>query len=381
MDNWQYDFDDSLDDSNRGFLRSLLPYLLTALIAIILVCLLLVLASHWSVTAPLIRTFLGDEKKGGVDVIEPISSSPATTAFLPTPTLPAEKTSKHLPSTPTTEGLQTAMPSQPSSTSDAGSFYPPDFLNLQTLMLSAINRDREDQGLSPVKWDEKASLAGQLHTEDMLKNNYFSHWNVEGYGPDHRYALIGGTDAVAENIHMYWQRFDNGDPVPFSDWNQIILDAEESLMNSPGHRKNILDPAHTHVGVGIAYDAKKGEMRLAQEFLNHYLEIDPVPSEIHVGDVVTISGRSLVDTKKLLVNLAYQSFPPSPSRANLQDGSYLNASEVYDALTLFVENGRFERQISINYDNHPGIYSVRIWMNLDDDDEMTIVSTVMLWTY
>ena len=54
-------------------------------------------------------------------------------------------------------------------------------------------------------------------------------------------------------------------------------------MDSPGHGANILVPAHTHVGVGIAYRPDLGELRLVQEFVNRYVELDPLPKELPLG--------------------------------------------------------------------------------------------------
>lgn len=382
MNNWQHDFDASWNDSPTKLGYSLSSYILVALVSMILTCLLLIVAARWSVTNTIIDYLLGNNHdSAGKTVEEQVAVTIETVTPLPTQASPTHKiATKYVaptsqPSTPqpyaAISGVEHPKPDE--------RFYPPDIAKLRLLMLSSINQDRAKEGLSPVEWDETASLAGQLHAEDMMRNNYFSHWNLYGYGPDHRYALIGGTDVIAENIHMYWQRFDDGSPVPFNDWDDIILKAEESLMNSPGHRKNILTPAHTHVGVGIAYDAEKGEMRLSQEFINHYLEIDPIPHEIHLDDIVVISGRSLLGEKEVLVNLAYQPFPSTPSRLNVRDGAYKSEAEIYSALPLPIHNDAFELEIPINYNELPGIYSIRIWIDLHGNDEMTQAATITLW--
>ncbi len=187
---------------------------------------------------------------------------------VPTPTIPT--------ATPT------AIPIAPVATSTpiaSLGFLPPGFDNLQAQALDLINRSRAAEGLSLVAWDDAAAQVAQAHAEDMLAGPFFSHWNRDGYGPEHRAALTAGmTDAVFENIHSSW-RTNNGQPAPILDWPQRVLDAQEGLMNSPGHRRNIMDPAHTHVGVGIAYRPEIGELRLVQLFLNRYVEIDPLPRE------------------------------------------------------------------------------------------------------
>ena len=48
-----------------------------------------------------------------------------------------------------------------------------------------------------------------------------------------------------------------------------------------GHHKNILDPAHTHVGVGLAVVG--GEFALGQLFLNRYIKLGPLPDTLAAG--------------------------------------------------------------------------------------------------
>ena len=41
--------------------------------------------------------------------------------------------------------------------------------------------------------------SAQLHAENLLDNNYFSHWDLNGYKPYMRYTLAGGSGSVSEN--------------------------------------------------------------------------------------------------------------------------------------------------------------------------------------
>jgi hypothetical protein len=59
-----------------------------------------------------------------------------------------------------------------------------------------------------------------------------------------------------------------------------------------GHRKNILDPAHTHVGIGLA--VKGGEFALGQLFLNRYVKLDPLPETLAAGiSTMRVAGEVL----------------------------------------------------------------------------------------
>lgn len=231
----------------------------------------------------------------------PSSTPTETPSSTPSPTESAD-------ATPTAARTPTPAGS-PTGSGAARDLQPPDLAGLRLLMLEAINADRTANGAEPVAWDDVATAAGQAHAEDMAAQGYFSHWSLQGYGPEHRYALAGGRDAVSENVYLYWYGQQDGKAAPIDDWPRVIRDAEASLMDSPGHRLNILDRFHTHVGVGIAYDAQKGELRLAQEFINRWVEVDPLPPKLAVGASITVSGALLTGAAEPLLNLAYEPFP------------------------------------------------------------------------
>jgi uncharacterized protein YkwD len=267
-------------------------------------------------------------------------------------------------------------PASSSSTSQSG--LSGDLLaELRRVMLVAINEDRAAQGLSTVEWDDLAAKVGQAHAEDMLASGYFSHWNLAGYGPEHRYALAGGSDAIAENIYSYWYRFDDGRAAPIADWKAVIRKAQSDLMNSPGHRSNILDPFRTHVGVGIAYDAQKGELRLTQEFVNRWVQLEPIPQHLAIGSLVTVTGVLLPGATDPLINLAYQPFPTLLSASSVPSGTYSSKAEFYQALKPDVADGRFTSQIRLGKDGQKGLYNVRVWV--DVAGQRVFVADSIVW--
>jgi uncharacterized protein YkwD len=91
----------------------------------------------------------------------------------------------------------------------------------------------------------------QEHAEDMLARSYFGHQTPEGLGPSDRARADGYRAGIGENIVE--QRFST----------QEALDA---WLNSPGHRRNILDPDSREMGLGLAvgagYDAAPGGYRV-----------------------------------------------------------------------------------------------------------------------
>lgn len=238
-------------------------------------------------------------------------------------------------------------------------------------MLDYINRDRRDAGLSPVEWDDTAALAAARHADDMGRRDYFSHWSPEGYGPDHRYGQLGGLDVVMENVFTFYERYSDGRPVPVADWKAVLERAQHHLMQSPGHRSNILDPHHTHVGVGVAYKPRAGQIWLAQEFVNRYLEMRPLPKRLKVGEICRMAGRALPKVRDPLVNLAYEPFPAPLSPSDLENkGTYRSAAFIYEPLALRTDSrGAFDQGIRLDYGGRAGLYHVRVWVDVDGFSE------------
>ena len=248
----------------------------------------------------------------------------------------------------------------------------PDFSGLEQYMLELINLDRQENGLSPVEWDAFAAKAGREHAIEMARYDYLSHWNLAGQGPDIRYALAGGLDVVQENVYSYYQIYENGVPVPIQDWRALVQRAEKDLMNSPGHRKNILNSDHTHVGVGIAYNPATGQFRISQEFVNHYIDFDQpeaAPVEARPGGSLPVAGKVLKGESRPLINLAYEPFPkPMTVDALRNTDVYVSPADILNAsLASIDESGQMTAWLAIPADGEPGFYHVRIWLNLGGD--------------
>ena len=238
------------------------------------------------------------------------------------------------------------------------------FESLQQQMLKLINQARVVEGLNTVDWDEVATESGRLHSEDMVQFNYFSHWNQEGLGPEHRYMLLGGKHAVMENLHAFSYTYNDGRGAPIEDWNEVIQNAHNGLMNSPGHYANIMDPAHTHVGIGIAYNHDTGQFRLAQEFTNQYVQIvQPIPTRAALGEEIVVNGRILPSNlSNILLNLAYEPFPTPMSRDELDATStYRSRAESIDTIAIPTE---FDEVITISTSGESGFYHIRIFGDL-----------------
>ena len=231
-------------------------------------------------------------------------------------------------------------------------------------MLTLINEDRRANGLSELAWDSTAAKAGLRHAQEMARFGYLSHWDLEGHGPDYRYSLAGGLDSVRENVYMYEHSLGGG-PTTADEWENLVQQAHQALMESPLHRDNVLAPEHTHAGIGIAYELGSGRLRIAQEFVDRYLRLYSLPRQVSQGSTVTVLGQLESNATSPLLSLAYEPFPEPMSVAELNEtDTYESAAEVYDTVPILVDDkGRFGPSALLNYQGRSGLYHVRIWVD------------------
>ncbi|MCY4530580.1 MAG: CAP domain-containing protein [Chloroflexi bacterium] len=154
-------------------------------------------------------------------------------------------------------------------------------------MLELINAERRKVDIDPVVLGE--NTAAQLHAESSLENCVLSHWGVDGLKPYMRYSLAGGYQSNGENGHGsdYCITASDGYRAIVS-IDEAIRDAMDGWMNSPGHRRNILDRWHKKVNIGLAWD--RYNIAAAQHFEGDYVEYNDLPV-IEIG-VLTISGKA-----------------------------------------------------------------------------------------
>lgn len=117
--------------------------------------------------------------------------------------------------------------------------------NEEQQLINLINQSRQQNGLKPLTADNQLSEVARIKSKDMIDKNYFSH-NSPTYGDPFKMLNDFGIQYLraAENIAG----------------NSTVEKAHEALMNSPGHRKNILNPEFTHIGVGIQKGSQYGYM-------------------------------------------------------------------------------------------------------------------------
>jgi uncharacterized protein YkwD len=124
--------------------------------------------------------------------------------------------------------------------------------DLEKRMLDLVNAERVANGLQPLAPDPELTEVARRHSADMFARGYFAHDTPEGRTPfdrmkdaNVRFLIAGENLALAPTVSI----------------------AHTGLMNSPGHRANILRPQFGRVGIGIMDGGMRGLM-VSQEFRN-----------------------------------------------------------------------------------------------------------------
>lgn len=184
-------------------------------------------------------------------------------------------------------------------------------LELKQLMLKFTNRERIKASVPPVK--SGSNPAAQLHAEASLAGCYSAHWDEWGLKPNHRYTLTGGTGADGENgsgSDYCIKPSENYRPIDSMEG--AVAETVQGRMESPGHRRNLLNPAHTVLNVGIAYD--RFNQVMVQQFASDYVTYSVRPNIDPDGILRLkgiVSGATLNIWQTANVQIYYDP-PPKP---------------------------------------------------------------------
>ena len=124
--------------------------------------------------------------------------------------------------------------------------------DLEAKMLEMVNEERKKVGKPPLKADPEMREVARAHSRDMFARGYFSHYTPERKDPFDRMRASDVKFLTA------------GENLAFG---KTLSVCHQGLMNSPGHRANILHDSFGRVGIGILDGGVYGLM-ISQEFRN-----------------------------------------------------------------------------------------------------------------
>lgn len=136
------------------------------------------------------------------------------------------------------------QPQQPTPSPNNNNQSPAGALSSQEQkMVELVNSERRKNGLAALQVDLDVARVARIKSQDMADNNYFSHYSPN-YGSPFDMLKSFGIEYLQAGENLAG--------------NQTVDAAHKALMNSSGHRKNILSPDFTHIGVGIKPSDKYG---------------------------------------------------------------------------------------------------------------------------
>jgi uncharacterized protein YkwD len=164
-----------------------------------------------------------------------------------------------------------------------------------------INAARQAEGLPGLKVREGLLPAARYHSLDMSVNRFFDHRGPDDRAAVNRIAAFDRTllaQSTAENIAAFGPTRcrDHRDrevscfglpgfTPPTRSY--MVEHLHEKLLQSPGHRANILAPESTHVAIGVVRSGTR--LHVTQLFTNRVGELSqPLPTLLHEDSVLSL---------------------------------------------------------------------------------------------
>lgn len=254
---------------------------------------------------------------------------------------------------------------------------------VKAAVFERINRDRAEQGVAPVAWDEAASRVADAFCAAQIAERTRGHYLRDGVPPYVRTGLAGVFGYEAQNSSSWLTT-----AVSFSDTPmELALSAHRSMMEETppddGHRRTILDPEATHAGVG--WSMSGGRFQIAQEFLARQLDhLTLTTKDRAPAPVVLMRGAPRSPLRLEFVTMAREPLPapltqaeanartsyryPRPSQSFVPEGhTWLRVS---DTLTLDRIHLGHDRDFSLAFaPEEPGLFTFVFWVSSRGDGQ------------
>lgn len=237
-------------------------------------------------------------------------------------------------------------------------------------LLAMVNRDRAAAGLPALGWDDKVADVSRSHSTEMRVTKNVAHISPKtGSAADRVRAAKIKTALVLENVARAYG----------------LGEAHQGLMNSPGHRANLMSTTATHVGIGVVFgDEVSGrrEIFITQVFTR-------VPPKVEVAKAAEVLKQKLLAAGNVTVAPKLQeiaqewasllakgksrdeTYPLMRRKVDALGGVYQRVSSVItaaseleslDGKSLLGESRVDDVGIGIAQGNHPEIGEGAIWI-------------------
>jgi Cysteine-rich secretory protein family len=215
---------------------------------------------------------------------------------------------------------------------------PIDFVKLA--VLDRINSDRIAAGIPPVQWDEAASRVADSFCASQIRERTSGHFLTDGVPPYARTSFAGVFGMQYQNSAT-WRTTAAAFEESATD---LALESHAGMLAeqppNDGHRRTILDPAATHVGVG--YALLGGSFRMSQEFLTRHLAWLRLEGS-RSRPVIDVHGASVAGRVLMFVTAGWE---PAPAPLTPEEASRRTSYSYPAPILGFVEEGNVTLKVA-----------------------------------
>ena len=222
-----------------------------------------------------------------------------------------------------------------------------------------------------------------------MKGKFTGHWGSDGLKPYHRYSFAGGTEATAENVSAADNTWSMKEKDLKQDTAYLHLRLYQEKPPNDGHRHTILNPEHTHVGIGIVVHELR--LRTVELFISRYVDLKPVAREAKPGASVSFAGKIRGIERFNNLEVHYEPMPEPLTREMMNSpGPYSLPKEARRLLpkipspfiyldgtsgVVKVDGPEFSVPVKL-YKSTPGIYTIVTWIRRSREEPAIPVTAV-----
>lgn len=207
--------------------------------------------------------------------------------------------------------------------------------DINSEIITLTNKSRVENNLPALSLNFVLVASAKTKAEDMLKNDYFAHQSPNGYMPwqwidRNQYAYIFAGENLAMNFSS-------------------ALSAHRALMQSPSHRKNILNTKYQDIGIAVASGKINGqETNVLVEFFGA-AKSTSLASAVNTSSQTTAANIAMEENKEM----APTSPPTAGQTTKVEPTEVVPMPKVAEANTENAENKIMEDSPSETGDDIP----------------------------
>lgn len=186
---------------------------------------------------------------------------------------------------------------------------------LDAFALEMINFERERRALGRLDHNPQAQRLADEHIRDLVERNVVSHNNAKGENPDRRYTMIGGLDAINENLAV----------IPLTELGTAklckaaVARVLKQMFMQQDDREALLAPEASHLGFSIEKMNDGARILACIEIMTARAQIQSLPTIANLGDKVEVSGLVQAPFQFDRISLAWEGVSDLPPQDESSD--------------------------------------------------------------